>query len=90
MHLDGHCCGALSPIRYVIETREMEAGNSGLRTKISVQDSLAMSSIHKGGSEAQKNHWLPLMASDDVIGWFGLTEPAAGSDPSSLITTALS
>ena len=60
---------------------ELEAGDSGLRTFVSVQGSLAMSAIHKFGSEEQKEEWLPRMARGEAIGCFGLTEPTAGSDP---------
>lgn len=67
---------------------ELEAGDSGLRTLVSVQGSLAMSAIHKFGSEEQKNEWLPPMAKGEKIGCFGLTEPSAGSDPSSMMTRA--
>jgi len=67
---------------------ELEAGDSGLRTFVSVQGSLAMSAIHKFGSEEQKNEWLPRMAKGEAIGCFGLTEPEAGSDPASMKTFA--
>ena len=67
---------------------ELEAGDSGLRTFVSVQGSSAMSAIHKHGSEEQKRHWLPQMARGEVIGCFGLTEPNSGSDPSSMTTFA--
>jgi Acyl-CoA dehydrogenases len=66
----------------------LEAGDSGLRTFVSVQGSLAMSAIHKFGTEAHKERWLPGMAAGDLIGCFGLTEPEAGSDPASMTTTA--
>ncbi|WP_447406170.1 acyl-CoA dehydrogenase family protein, partial [Clostridium perfringens] len=62
--------------------------DSGLRTFVSVQGSLAMSAIHKFGSEEQKNRYLPGMAAGEIIGCFGLTEPTAGSDPASMATTA--
>jgi glutaryl-CoA dehydrogenase len=67
---------------------ELEAGDSGLRTFVSVQGSLAMSAIHKFGSEDQKQRWLPPMARGEAIGCFGLTEPTAGSDPASMKTFA--
>src|SRR5690625_6640511 len=67
---------------------EMEAGDSGLRTVISVQGSVAMSAIAKDGSEEQKQTWLPQMAKGEVIGCFGLTEPTAGSDPASMTAHA--
>jgi glutaryl-CoA dehydrogenase len=67
---------------------ELEAGDSGLRTFVSVQGSLAMSAIHEFGSEEQKQEWLPKMARFEAVGCFGLTEPTAGSDPSSMRTFA--
>jgi glutaryl-CoA dehydrogenase len=67
---------------------EIEAGDSGLRTFVSVQGSLAMTAIHRFGSEEQKQRWLPGMATGDLIGCFGLTEPGAGSDPAAMTTTA--
>ena len=67
---------------------ELEAGDSGLRTFVSVQGSLAMSAIHKYGSEEQKQQWLPRMAAGEAIGCFGLTEPTAGSDPANMKTFA--
>lgn len=88
MHLDGYGCGGHSSVEYGIAMQELEAGDSGLRTVVSVQGSLAMSAIHKHGSEEQKEHWLPKMASGEIIGCFGLTEPTAGSDPSTMITEA--
>ncbi|MDO5670154.1 MAG: acyl-CoA dehydrogenase family protein [Corynebacterium sp.] len=88
MHLDGYGCGGHSSVEYGIAMQELEAGDSGLRTVVSVQGSLAMSAIHKHGSEEQKGHWLPKMASGEIIGCFGLTEPTAGSDPSTMITEA--
>ncbi|WP_300342776.1 acyl-CoA dehydrogenase family protein [Nesterenkonia sp.] len=88
MHLKGYGCAGRSATEYGLAMQEMEAGDSGLRTIISVQGSLAMSAIYKNGSEEQKQHWLPKMASGEVIGCFGLTEPTAGSDPSSMSTTA--
>jgi len=88
MHIDGYGCGARSAVEYGIAMQEMEAGDSGLRTVISVQGSLAMTAIAKNGSEEQKQTWLPKMAAGEVIGCFGLTEPTAGSDPSSMTTHA--
>ena len=88
MHIDGYGCGGRSAVEYGIAMQEMEAGNSGLRTVISVQGSLAMTAIAKNGSEEQKHTWLPKMAAGEVIGCFGLTEPTAGSDPSSMTTYA--
>ncbi|OAV63097.1 acyl-CoA dehydrogenase family protein [Enteractinococcus helveticum] len=88
MHIDGYGCGGRSAVEYGIAMQEMEAGDSGLRTVISVQGSLAMTAIAKNGSEEQKQTWLPKMAAGEVIGCFGLTEPTAGSDPSSMTTHA--
>jgi glutaryl-CoA dehydrogenase len=88
MHLEGYGCAGKSAVEYGIAMAELEAGDSGIRTFVSVQGSLAMSAIHKFGSEEQKNLWLPRMASGDVIGCFGLTEAGAGSDPGGMATTA--
>ena len=76
------------PIAYGVTCREMEAADSGLRSLVSVQGSLAMFPIWKYGSEEQKNEWLPRMAAGQAIGCFGLTEPDHGSDPSSMKTRA--
>lgn len=88
MHIDGYGCGGRSAVEYGIAMHEMEAGDSGLRTVVSVQGSLAMTAIAKNGSEEQKQTWLPQMAKGEVIGCFGLTEPTAGSDPASMTTHA--
>lgn len=88
MHLHGYGCPGRSAVDYGIAAMELEAGDSGLRTFVSVQGSLAMSAIHKFGTEEQKNTYLPGMAAGEIIGCFGLTEPTAGSDPSSMATTA--
>ncbi|TGD13790.1 acyl-CoA dehydrogenase family protein [Brevibacterium sp. S111] len=88
MHLDGYGCPGRSAVEYGLAALELEAGDSGLRTFVSVQGSLAMSAIHKFGSEEQKNRYLPGMAAGEIIGCFGLTEPTAGSDPGSMATTA--
>jgi glutaryl-CoA dehydrogenase len=88
MHLKGYGCPGRSSVEYGLAALELEAGDSGLRTFVSVQGSLAMSAIHKHGSEEQKNEWLPRMAAGEVIGCFGLTEPSAGSDPASMTTFA--
>ena len=88
MHLQGYGCAGRSAVEYGIAGAELEAGDSGLRTFVSVQGSLAMSAIHKHGSEEQKQEWLPKMAAGEAIGCFGLTEPTAGSDPSSMKTFA--
>jgi glutaryl-CoA dehydrogenase len=82
MHLHGYGCAGRSAVEYGLAAMELEAGDSGLRTFVSVQGSLAMSAIFKFGSEEQKLRWLPGMAAGDLIGCFGLTEPTAGSDRS--------
>jgi len=88
MHLKGYGCAGKSAVAYGLASMEIEAGDSGLRTFVSVQGSLAMSAIHKFGSEEQKERWLPPMARGETIGCFGLTEPTAGSDPASMKTFA--
>ncbi len=88
MHLEGYGCAGRSAVEYGLACMELEAGDSGLRTLVSVQGSLAMSAIHKFGSEAQKEEWLPKMATGESLGCFGLTEPSAGSDPASMKTFA--
>jgi glutaryl-CoA dehydrogenase len=88
MHLTGYGCAGMGPVAYGVTCREMEAADSGLRSLVSVQGSLAMFPIWKYGSEEQKQEWLPRMAAGDAIGCFGLTEPDHGSDPSSMRTRA--
>ncbi|MDQ0119758.1 acyl-CoA dehydrogenase family protein [Pseudarthrobacter sp902506025] len=88
MHLKGYGCPGRSAVEYGLAAMELEAGDSGLRTFVSVQGSLAMTAIHKWGSEEQRNEHLPAMARGEKIGCFGLTEPTAGSDPSSMATFA--
>src|SRR5260370_21536018 len=88
MHLRGHGCPGRSAVEYGLAAMELEAGDSGLRTFVSVQGSLAMSAISKFGSEEQKQRWLPGMAAGELIGCFGLTDPTAGSDPASMLTRA--
>ena len=88
MHLEGYGCAGRSATEYGLAMHELEAGDSGIRTVVSVQGSLAMSAIHKHGSEAQKQQWLPGMAAGELIGCFGLTEPTAGSDPGAMATRA--
>ncbi len=88
MHLTGYGCAGMGPIAYGVTCREMEAADSGLRSMVSVQGSLAMFPIWKYGSEEQKQEWLPRMAAGEAIGCFGLTEPDHGSDPSSMATNA--
>jgi glutaryl-CoA dehydrogenase len=88
MHLDGYGCPGRSAVEYGLAAMELEAGDSGLRTFVSVQGSLAMTAIHRFGSEEQKERWLPGMARGELIGCFGLTEPNAGSDPAHMETVA--
>jgi glutaryl-CoA dehydrogenase len=88
MHIHGYGCAGRSAVEYGLAAAELEAGDSGLRTFVSVQGSLAMSAIAKHGTEDQKNQWLPRMAAGEVIGCFALTEPNSGSDPGSMTTFA--
>ena len=88
MHLSGYGCAGASAIAYGVACEELEAGDSGLRSFVSVQGSLAMFPIHAYGSDEQKERWLPEMAAGQVLGCFGLTEPDAGSDPAAMRTTA--
>jgi glutaryl-CoA dehydrogenase len=88
MHLTGYECAGTSAVAYGLACLELEAGDSGARSFVSVQGSLAMFPIWKFGSEEQKQEWLPRMAAGEAIGCFGLTEPDSGSDPSSMRTTA--
>ena len=88
MHLEGYGCAGTSAVAYGLACTELEAGDSGIRSLVSVQGSLAMKAIHAFGSEEQKNEWLPRMASGEVIGCFGLTEPDVGSNPAGMRTTA--
>jgi glutaryl-CoA dehydrogenase len=88
MHLEGYGCAGASATAYGLACLELEAGDSGLRSLVSVQGSLAMYAIHRWGSEEQKLEWLPRMAAGEAIACFGLTEPDAGSDPGSMRTRA--
>lgn len=88
MHLTGYGCSGSSATAHGLACLELEAGDSGLRSFVSVQGSLAMFPIWAYGSEEQKQQWLPAMASGEAIGCFGLTEPDSGSDPSSMRTRA--
>ncbi|MCU1497641.1 MAG: acyl-CoA dehydrogenase domain protein [Acidimicrobiales bacterium] len=88
MHLEGYGCAGMSAVDYGLACLELEAGDSGFRSFVSVQGSLAMFPIHAFGSEEQKQRWLPGMAAGELVGCFGLTEPDSGSDPSSMRTTA--
>ncbi|UGT55270.1 acyl-CoA dehydrogenase family protein [Nocardia asteroides] len=88
MHLDGHGCAGTSATAYGLACLELEAVDSGIRSLVSVQGSLAMFSIHHWGSEEQKQQWLPRMAAGTAIGCFGLTEPDFGSNPGGMRTRA--
>ena len=88
MHLEGYGCSGASAVAYGLACTELEAGDSGARSFVSVQGSLAMFPIWAFGSEEQKQQWLPAMAAGEVIGCFGLTEPDSGSDPGSMRTSA--
>ncbi len=88
MHLEGYGCAGASATAYGLVCQELEAGDSGLRSFVSVQGSLAMFAIWRFGSEEQKQEWLPKLAAGEAIGCFGLTEPDAGSDPASMRTKA--
>ena len=88
MHLQGYGCQGARPSQYGLVSAEIEAVDSGLRSLVSVQGSLAMYSIYAYGSEEQKQRWLPGMAAGTTIGCFGLTEPDSGSDPGSMRTRA--
>jgi glutaryl-CoA dehydrogenase len=88
MHLDGYGLPGASAVAYGLACMELEAGDSGIRSAVSVQGSLAMFAIWRWGSEEQKERWLPRMHAGEVIGCFGLTEPDAGSDPGSMRTHA--
>jgi glutaryl-CoA dehydrogenase len=88
MHLDGYGCAGTNAVSYGLACLELEAGDSGARSFVSVQGSLAMYPIWKFGSEDQKRRWLPPMAAGEVIGCFGLTEPDFGSNPAGMRTSA--
>jgi glutaryl-CoA dehydrogenase len=88
MHLTGYGCAGASATTYGLACMELEAGDSGVRSLVSVQGSLAMYAIWRWGSEEQKQEWLPRMAAGEAIGCFGLTEADAGSDPGSMRTRA--
>ncbi|MEA2126524.1 MAG: glutaryl-CoA dehydrogenase [Solirubrobacteraceae bacterium] len=88
MHLTGYGCAGASPMSYGLAVMELEAGDSGIRSLVSVQGSLAMYAIWKYGSDEQKEEWLPAMAAGDMLGCFGLTEPDFGSNPGGMRTRA--
>ncbi|WP_022884512.1 acyl-CoA dehydrogenase family protein [Glaciibacter superstes] len=88
MHLTGYGCAGAGAVAYGLVCQEIEAADSGWRTFVSVQGSLAMTAIHKFGSEEQRQRWLPGMAAGALIGCFALTEPTGGSDPAGMSTTA--
>ncbi|MFF3847663.1 acyl-CoA dehydrogenase family protein [Streptomyces sp. NPDC002328] len=88
MPLQGYGCAGASAVQYGLACLELEAADSGIRSLVSVQGSLAMYAVHRFGSEEQKQTWLPRMAAGEVIGCFGLTEPDHGSDPASMRTHA--
>ncbi len=89
MNLHGYGCAGMSNIAYGVACQELERGDSGIRSFVSVQGSLAMFPIWKFGTEEQKNKYLPGMAEAKLIGCFGLTEPDHGSNPSGMITKAV-
>ncbi len=87
-HISGYGCAGVNSVTYGLMLQELEYGDSGLRSFVSVQGSLAMYAIYRFGNEEQKQHWLPRMAKGEVIGCFGLTEPDSGSDPGGMRTVA--
>ncbi len=88
MHLEGYGCAGMSAVEYGLACLELEAGDSGIRSMVSVQGSLAMYAVWRFGSEVHKRDWLPRLAAGEAVGCFGLTEPDAGSDPGSMRTRA--
>jgi glutaryl-CoA dehydrogenase len=88
MHLTGYGCAGAGAVSYGLACLELEAADSGWRTFVSVQGSLAMTAIHRFGSDEQKQRWLPGMATGSLVGCFALTEPTGGSDPAGMLTTA--
>lgn len=88
MYMEGYGLRGASSVAYGLVAMEFEAADSGFRTALSVQGSLAMGAIYKFGSEEQKQQWLPAMGRGEAIGFFGLTEPQGGSDPNTMLTSA--
>lgn len=88
MHLTGYGCAGMTAVEYGLACQELEAVDSGVRSMVSVQGSLAMTAIHKFGSEEQKRQWLPELAAGRALGCFGLTEPDFGSNPGGMRTRA--
>ncbi len=88
MHIHGYGCAGASAVAYGLACLELEAADSGVRSLVSVQGSLAMYAVYRYGSDAQKDEWLPRMATGEAVGCFGLTEPDHGSDPGSMKTRA--
>ena len=86
--IDGYDCAGMNSVSYGLICQELERGDSGLRSFVSVQSSLVMFPIHAYGSDEQKDRWLPAMARGEAIGCFGLTEPHGGSDPGNMKTHA--
>ncbi|HMB71613.1 MAG TPA: acyl-CoA dehydrogenase family protein, partial [bacterium] len=89
MNIEGYDCAGMGEVAYGLALQELEYADSGLRSFVSVQGSLCMYPIHRFGSEEQRQRWLPRMASGELIGCFGLTEPDAGSDPGAMKTRAV-
>src|ERR1700682_4031615 len=87
-NLDGYGCAGMSNVEYGLIMQELERGDSGLRSFVSVQGALVMYPIHTYGSEEQKQHWLPKLQSGEALGCFGLTEPGFGSNPAGMLTKA--
>src|SRR3954466_8708462 len=87
-NLDGYGCAGMNNVEYGLIMQEIERGDSGLRSFVSVQGALVMYPIYTYGSEEQKQHWLPKLQSGEAIGCFGLTEPDFGSNPAAMRTTA--
>src|SRR5438270_1712919 len=87
-NLEGYGCAGLNNVEYGLIMQELERGDSGLRSFVSVQAALVMYPIHTYGSEEQKQRWLPKLQSGEAVGCFGLTEPGFGSNPAGMLTTA--